>query len=721
MKRRFIRQNREIARINSGQSVRIRNLETEISRLLAENITLRGEAIHAKAETENRKAAQKLDKEVVRIKEQLEEKLSGVHALLGELGALPDKFSRRSSQRRRKDGFVSDLVKSTEDREPRHRQTLCEQEGRLPAILEDKHYPRRTLESSEVQALKDDVPDDATESPELGPPPVAHFDEAEAVTFNARRSPRRTSTELIDETERSSRTSTVGIENRRKRRISTLLHSSDLDKTEMLETEDAKAPEVEQEPVKKAVPAQPQSVLKTGAKRKLEVSELEDTSRVSKELDDFIFQRRAAVPAATTKPSRFSKPAHRESQENTNTAETRSPERLEQPARRILAPKSTNSPTKRRTGASNKSDAEKNEDKMAKPERRVVSRVRARPTITDVSLRPELPAEDEDDDLGHVHQAHMPPKTPAAGLDNVTSPASTEPSMKHQPPKEMAFTHSVEDVLNGSIGRNSRRARAAVSYAEPNLRDKMRRPGKALVSAVEGIAKSQNDIDVSQVGSTSVDVGLVSARRSQEMNGSARKEEDPKSAEGKGLSGWRGVDRAQDGRSEPASPLRDKVAPGAQNIDRNEDYLNKAVSRLSVTDPPTSSPAAAEQEETTVDATRVDRHTSRSRRQSFQPSSTQQSAIESKPNSSTVRTRRPTSVSEVRPPVEAEADQSKTIAQIKRSASVSTLPNVDRASSRATSRARLAAAVNPPTSDIEDQGGQRHRDGALSRRRSTLV
>ena len=37
---------------------------------------------------------------------------------------------------------------------------------------------------------------------------------------------------------------------------------------------------------------------------------------------------------------------------------------------------------------------------------------------------------------------------------------------------------------SSSFGRSSRRARGSVSYAEPNLRDKMRRPGKELVDAV---------------------------------------------------------------------------------------------------------------------------------------------------------------------------------------------------------------------------------------------
>ena len=50
MKRRFIRQNRDLARINATQAIQIRTIELEISRLLAENITLREKAIHDDAE-----------------------------------------------------------------------------------------------------------------------------------------------------------------------------------------------------------------------------------------------------------------------------------------------------------------------------------------------------------------------------------------------------------------------------------------------------------------------------------------------------------------------------------------------------------------------------------------------------------------------------------------------------------------------------------------------
>src|ERR1700754_881805 len=78
VKRRFIRQNREIARVNSIQSQRIRNLETEISRLVAENISLREQAIAAQAEAERWRAASSVDREIFELRDRLQQKMNEV-------------------------------------------------------------------------------------------------------------------------------------------------------------------------------------------------------------------------------------------------------------------------------------------------------------------------------------------------------------------------------------------------------------------------------------------------------------------------------------------------------------------------------------------------------------------------------------------------------------------------------------------------------------------
>ena len=84
-----------------------------------------------------------------------------------------------------------------------------------------------------------------------------------------------------------------------------------------------------------------------------------------------------------------------------------------------------------------------------------------------------------------VKSVEPPPETPAPTTDDVFSPVSSEPSAAHPesrdtpPPPELG-----PDTGTGSFGRASRRQKGSVSYVQPNLRDKMRRPTKDLVDAV---------------------------------------------------------------------------------------------------------------------------------------------------------------------------------------------------------------------------------------------
>ena len=93
-----------------------------------------------------------------------------------------------------------------------------------------------------------------------------------------------------------------------------------------------------------------------------------------------------------------------------------------------------------------------------------------------------------------------PPETPAAPLLELFSPELSEPSAARPesrdtpPPPELG-----PDTGTGSFGRASRRPRGSVNYAQPNLRDKMRRPTKELIDAVGAeerarIAKAEGDV-----------------------------------------------------------------------------------------------------------------------------------------------------------------------------------------------------------------------------------
>lgn len=102
----------------------------------------------------------------------------------------------------------------------------------------------------------------------------------------------------------------------------------------------------------------------------------------------------------------------------------------------------------------------------------------------------EIPADaaktdgDENSDGG---KTKLPPKTPAT--HDILSPPSTEaehlgPSRDTPPPGLETYPATTGPSSLSAAARPSRRQRAAVSYAEPNLRDKMRRPGKQFLDAV---------------------------------------------------------------------------------------------------------------------------------------------------------------------------------------------------------------------------------------------
>ena len=146
MKRRFVRQNRELARINSNQSVRIRSLENEISRLLSENIAFRERLIKLQHEVD-RSPGQAAFDSIGILRNGLETKLAELSSVVKELGKVQIEPRRQSW---RKSIQQSSLKRSPDQRNWKNALTLSEVtgavDGRLPPIVEDKYYPRRTLE-----------------------------------------------------------------------------------------------------------------------------------------------------------------------------------------------------------------------------------------------------------------------------------------------------------------------------------------------------------------------------------------------------------------------------------------------------------------------------------------------------------------------------------------------------------------------------------------------
>lgn len=145
VKRRFVRQNREIARINSIQSLRIRSLESEVSSLLSENVTLREEIVSLGQEVQRLESAKALQDGVYDIKAKLDAKLAELNGLVTDLGGLPRKV-HKPSYAQTTSANVGLSASIPPRREVNAGSLAGADNGRLPAILEDKYYPRETLE-----------------------------------------------------------------------------------------------------------------------------------------------------------------------------------------------------------------------------------------------------------------------------------------------------------------------------------------------------------------------------------------------------------------------------------------------------------------------------------------------------------------------------------------------------------------------------------------------
>jgi hypothetical protein len=149
VRRKLLRQNRDLARANSSQSLRIRHLENEYARMLSENLELRGRILQLETEAEDSKA-QRVADHALEIKAKLEAQLIEWGGLLASLGLEPpakrrDQVGRRASQvmggareRRSPRKSLRDLAREAEAK--------ARDEGRLTPISEHKSYPRRTLE-----------------------------------------------------------------------------------------------------------------------------------------------------------------------------------------------------------------------------------------------------------------------------------------------------------------------------------------------------------------------------------------------------------------------------------------------------------------------------------------------------------------------------------------------------------------------------------------------
>lgn len=334
----------------------------------------------------------------------------------------------------------------------------------------------------ELAALKESA--DTTDSPELEPPPVSQFIDEDPVKIDFPAKTLKAEIEVPPKSPSSTTFSTAMLEQRRKRR-----ESVGITDIRRLSGDEAMIHEIT-----------PDS-LKVGAKRKVSVRD--DAERLSHSQispDDFKYTRKTIEEAPASKRVEVTEKAQfpREIATAKTTSREGSRERpklatTQSNVRKALAPKPSNedvsnSPRKKGKPSGPVLDevsmAKKELSKSAPLIERPKSRVRKTENIPSKSV--QLPVISKIDVLldPACEPENLPdpePETPAAQdiISPIFSEPSARPSTRDTPPPADIGHEGVTDH-----GRPGRRARASVSYAEPNLRDKMRRPTKELVDAV---------------------------------------------------------------------------------------------------------------------------------------------------------------------------------------------------------------------------------------------
>ena len=139
-------------RINSSHCVRIHNLETEKSRLLSENLALHEENIQLRVELdEKREQSSHTEVKVADFQRQFDEQIQALQRLATTLNSFQDV----SSKQRTEQPFSPPAIRDWRADVPRR--SSVDEEWRLPTIVEDKYFPRRTLKCVLLLRLNFDI------------------------------------------------------------------------------------------------------------------------------------------------------------------------------------------------------------------------------------------------------------------------------------------------------------------------------------------------------------------------------------------------------------------------------------------------------------------------------------------------------------------------------------------------------------------------------------
>ncbi|CAH0032149.1 unnamed protein product [Clonostachys rhizophaga] len=479
LRRKLLRQNRDLAKSNNVRALKIRELENDCACMLSENLQLRSRILELEKQVEDNDARRIAD-HALAIKAKLESQLTEWGDLIAGLGLEPppkrhSPSIRRTSSSRRRTSCAYGRVSPSQ----RRLREVAREIEELGSISEHKSYPRLSMNPEQILALRSEA--DSVESPELGPPPMSQFIDNEPAKVE---SPPAKSPEP----------SNLSPSPRNRMQSPELLPSPRAD------------PFVDNSPSpkKRDMPLKPMLQLQSKAES------LKSTVRPLQ-----LKPQTAEPPAAEKEKTTTAPPAKagtkRKFSVNEDSEKTGSGQDENQPPRMM---------------ASKTSIREKTGGKTLKELVTMRKDIREQTSVP-LATRKPLSAKNTNDDFS------SPKKNPKSGkaaiLDDVTigkaelskskpiqepvksktknsAPLKVVPLLSPEPEPVVAIVNSEPDTSDAQpakvsiestpppvhmpaeeeVARPSRRSRPTISYAEPNLRDKMRRPTKELMDAVAG-------------------------------------------------------------------------------------------------------------------------------------------------------------------------------------------------------------------------------------------
>ncbi|KJK81488.1 hypothetical protein H634G_02747 [Metarhizium anisopliae BRIP 53293] len=477
LRKKMLRQNRDLAKSNNVRALRIRELESECALMLSENLELRSRILELEKQVEDNEARRIAD-HALAIKAKLESQLMEWGTLLSGLGLEPP-MKRHSPRIRKSIKQRMSYIAGRPSPSQRRLRDVARDIEELGHISENRSSSRQSLNPEQIRALRSEADSAELEAPAKQPlieqePTKVDSPPRAALATRDVSSPRR----LIEPP--------ISLPSPRSSKIA----DAPLPSPEKKRTEPSHR---RQNPILQPSTPAPEHIaapVKTGSKRKFAQDETENTAprQLTNEniaprgMADKVSIREKAGGKTLKELAHMRKEAR---EKHVTTGNSRKP----------LASKSTNDDV---------SSPRKNPKPIAIDEIGTAKAelAKSKPTKERTKSKAKMNA---------AAKLEIPPpvtKTVIADLATtvsepaVTSPNSPEPAPGGDDPR--GDTPPPADIfLNGETSRASRRNRTTISYAEPNLRDKMRRPTKELFDAVAGEGKyarraSQCDLSTSE-------------------------------------------------------------------------------------------------------------------------------------------------------------------------------------------------------------------------------